>query len=159
MRIFRRNRLRWLLGLIALMGSVSVAALYAMRSRPVLWAPYNKNETVSIGGPSFSILNPLRDRTPERPAEALLGMLKVSECEKALETVPFDREYRSYICGRETDHRLLSWRMTDREDSPEKVKMFYWANRGESAGLEAPMWVTVERRGAAWQVTDFECWY
>ena len=115
MHIFRRNRLRWPLAFIALTGTLSFAALYAMRSMPVLWAPCKKNETVSIGGPSFSILNPLRDRAPERPAEAFLGMLKVNECEKAFETVPFDREYRSYICGRETDHGLLWWRMTDRE--------------------------------------------
>jgi hypothetical protein len=158
-RIFRRDRLRWFLALLALAGTVSMAALYAMRSRPVLWAPYKKNETISIGGPSFSILNPFRNRDPERPAETFLNMLKTNECDKAMATLPFTEVYRSYICGKELERRLFSWRMTDREDTSERVKMFYWSRREGSEGIEGPVWVTVQKLGAAWQVTDFECWY
>jgi|SRR6185503_3528911 len=157
--MFRRKWQKWFLFAVALALTVPIVALYSIRSRPVLWAPYKDNETKSIGGPSFSILNPFRNRDPELPAESFLNMLKANECDNALATLPFDREYRSYLCGKEKDHHLSSWRMTDREDTPEKAKMFYWSKREGSEGLEAPVWVTVEKQTAGWRVTGYECWY
>ena len=158
MHIFRRKWLKFFLLVVGLTVTATTVALYAMRSRPVVWRP-NEHEAKSIGGTSRSILNPFRDREPERPAEAFLNMLRANDCDKVLATVPFDQEYRSYICGKEGEHRLSSWRMTDREDTPEKVKMFYWSRREESDGVEAPLWVTVEKQAAGWQVTGHECWY
>jgi hypothetical protein len=150
--------LKWSLLVVALALTVAIVALYAMRSRPVVWRS-DKHEAESIGGPYRSILNPFRNREPERPAEVFLNMLKTNDCESALATLPFDGEYQSYICRKEAEHHLLSWRMTDREDTPEKVRMFYWSQREESEGLEAPVWVTVEKQAAGWQVTGYECWY
>lgn len=157
MYIFGRQWLKWFLLIVALAVTVAIVALYAMRSRPVVWRS-DEHEAKSTG-PYRSIFNPFRNRDPERPAEAFLNMLKANECDKAMATLPFDREYRSYICGKEGEHHLSSWRMTDREDTPEKVRMFYWSRREGNDGIEAPVWVTVEKQAAGWQVTGYECWY
>ena len=158
MYMFKRKWLKRFLVVVVLALTVSIVALYTMRARAVLWRPY-KSETKSIGGPSLSILNPFRNREPELPAEVFLNMLKTNDCDTALSTLPFDGAYRSYICRKEAEHHLFSWRMTDREDTPERVRMFYWSRREESAGIEAPVWMTVEKQSAGWQVTGYECWY
>ena len=158
MHIFRRKWLKWFLIAFALAVCVAIVALYAMRSRPVVWRA-NENEAKSIGGPFRSILNPFRNRDPEYPAEAFLNMLKTNECDEAMVTLPFTEEYRSYICRKEFEHHLFSWRMTDREDTPQGVKMVYWSRRAESDDIESPIFITTQKDGAAWRVTNFGCWY
>jgi hypothetical protein len=86
-------------------------------------------------------------------------MLKPNNCDTALAMLPFDAKYRSYISGKEAEHHLLSWRLADREDTPEKVRVLYWSRREDSEDLEDPVWVTVEKQAAGWQVIGYECWY
>lgn len=147
------------LSLLAVSAIVVVCAgLYWSRSKAVL-CRFDKAAAKSTGGPSFSIFNPLRDRSPEQPAEALLERIQTQGCVQAMSSLPLDQERRQYLYEMEENHRLISWRLADREENLNKIKMFYWVRRHPYNDHNGQLWVTVEKQNEQWQVVDYESWY
>lgn len=131
--------------------------LYSVRSTPVLYRHILKGNPVKE--PDFTIFNPFRDRSPERSAEAFLELMKASQCEQAMSVLPDTPEYRQEICEREKESPLMSWQLTNRNDEPQKVRMYYWVKRQTYSGYQGQLWITVEKGGEQWQVTRYESWY
>jgi hypothetical protein len=144
--------------LLAAMSLLTFTGLYLTRSKSVLFR-FDEAAAKSTGGPSFALFNPLRDRSPEQKAEAFLELLRAQPCVQVLADLPLGQERFQYLCQMEGRHQLTSWRMADREDAGNKVKMFYWARRVPSDDFKSQLWITAEKAGAHWKVVDYESWY
>jgi hypothetical protein len=132
--------------------------LYSTRSKSVLYR-FEKSAAKSIGGPSFSLFNPFRDRGPEQKAEAFLERVRAQPCPQVLTDLALDQDTFKYLCEKEDANRLISWRLADREEMGNKAKMFYWTRRSPSGSSASPLWVTIEKTGNQWKVVDYEGWY
>lgn len=128
--------------------------LYLTRSKSVLFR-IDEAAAKSTGGPSSALFNPFRDRSPEQKVAAFLELLKAQPCAQVLADLPVPQEYFQMECK----HQLISWRMADREDAGNKVKMFYWTRRVPSDDFKSQLWVTAEKTGDHWKVVDYESWY
>jgi len=133
------------------------AYLYYQRSRSVLYRYLEAGNPVKE--PAFAIFNPFRDRSPEESAEAFLEVIKAGQCEQAMSGVPGALQHRQETCEREKDSPLIAWRLANRTDRPEKVKMYYRVNRKTYDGYQGQLWVTLEKHGENWQVMQYECFY
>ena len=114
-----------------------------------------------VGEPEFTIFNPFRDRSPERTAEAFLEQMRSGTCTEAVTGLNNTPEYNEELCGRESNYPLVAWRLENRSgDAAAKVRMYFRAHRKTyRAGYRGQLWLTVERRGGDWQVSEYECWY
>ncbi len=133
------------------------AYLYYQRSRSVLYRYVEAGNPVQE--PAFAIFNPFRDRSPEHSAEAFLEVIKAGQCERAMSALPNMPEYRQDICEREKGSPLMSWRLKNRTDEPQKVRMYYRVNRKTDDGYQGQLWVTLEKQSEEWQVKQYECFY
>ena len=144
--------------LFVLVSLAAFTSLYLTRSKSVLLR-FGESDTKSTGGPSFVLFNPLRDRVPEQQAAAFLELVKVQPCAQALADLSLNQERVQYLCQMEGEHRLVSWRLADREESGSKAKVFYWTRRAPSADFKSQLWVTMEKTGGQWKVVNYESWY
>jgi hypothetical protein len=133
------------------------AYLYYQRSRSVLYRYVEAGNPVQE--PVFAIFNPFRDRSPEHSAEAFLEVIKAGQCERAMSALPDTPESRQDICEREKESPLMSWRLKNRTDEPQKVRMYYRVKRKTYGGYQGQLWVTLEKQGEEWQVKQYECFY
>ena len=133
------------------------AYLYYQRSRSVLYRYVEAGNPVKE--PAFSIFNPLRDRSPERSAEAFLENIKAGQCERTMSALPDTPEHRQEVCEREKASPLVSWRLTNQSDESQKSRMYYRVKRKTYDGYQGQLWVTLEKHGPDWQVTRYECFY
>jgi len=153
----RKGCLVKVIGLVAIVITLIVIGLYSLRSKAVL---YRFVETGTPSGkPLFSIFNPLRDHSSERSAEAFLERVKSTPCDQVLAELPLETKYRQYICEQESNNPLLAWRLTDREDSFEKVKIYYQVKRKNYTNYDGKVWVTVEKLDGQWRTTHYESIY
>ena len=135
----------------------TAAYLYFVRSSPVLYKNVEAGDPVKE--PTFSIFNPFRDRSPEHSAEAFLKQLRAGQCEQATVALSVLPERRQDICERERRSPLASWRLKNRTDEPQKIKMYYQVKAENHNDLQGQAWVTVEKQGEKWQVTSYERFY
>ena len=133
------------------------AYLYYRRSRSVLYRYVEAGNPVKE--PAFAIFNPFRDRSSEDSAEAFLEVIKAGQCEQAMSGVPGLLQHRQETCDREKESPLTAWRLANRTDHPEKVRMYYRVNRKTYDGYQGQLWVTLEKHGEDWQVMQYECFY
>jgi hypothetical protein len=120
--IGRRYTLRViaLLGLFVLLSSL---ALYSARRRAVLFSGNSAGDP--FGEPGIVLFNPFRDTAPETCADYFLGLIRSGSREEALQQLPFSSEYREYLSSKEEEHPLVSWRLKNRHDLSEGVKLFF----------------------------------
>lgn len=133
------------------------AYLYYQRSRSVLYRYVEAGNPVKE--PAFAIFNPFRDHSPEHGAEAFLEVIKAGQCERAMSVLPDKPEYRHEVCEREKGSPLMSWRLKNRTDEPQKVRMYYRVKRKTYDGYQGQLWVTLEKQGEEWQVKQYEGFY
>jgi hypothetical protein len=131
--------------------------LYSVRETPVVYRHVERGGPVDE--PAFAIFNPFRNRGPERQAEAFLRLLKEGHCEQALSVLPVKQEYLQELCQREAKSPLLGWRLTNRSDEGNKVRMYYWVKRKGYNGYQGQLWINLEKRGEDWRATEYECFY
>ena len=143
--------------IVLIMAVLIAVGLYLMRSRAVLYRASSIPD--GTGEPAFCVFNPFRDREPERSADAFLTSLKELRCTESVAKLPLTEDQRLYICEKEAEHVLESWRLENREDSLTKTRLFYWHWRKDYGESHERLWITVEKVSDKWQVTDFECWY
>jgi hypothetical protein len=110
-------------------------------------------------------MNPLRDRTLERNANAFITEMRDGNCRQLL--AAWEKDYRkkraNFICDSETQHPLISWNLVEWEETPPLLILHYRGQRYSSPKLEATykdlLSVTLENRGGAWSVTKYDAFY
>ena len=123
-RFASRNKTKCIATVI--LATVATAAMYATRhSRPTLFKISLED---TLRPRSHPILNPFRDRAPERICEIYLRALKAGRTEAIRPFVA--SENRVHILQRESQYRVLSWRIGDRDGSSNRMMVLYWVNRG-----------------------------
>lgn len=132
--------------------------LFATRADSVVY------KSKSIG---FVILNPFRDREPEKLSEGLLTQLRRKECEQGLNFDGLTDEQREHYCLRESWFPLRNWTLRDRGDQLEETHLFYITERGymTDVGLSnetiatLPIIITVRKANGSWQIQGFNAGY
>jgi len=154
----REMRLRYSVGAAFLCGLTIVIA-YVLRTRcaPVLYAVTETGDPVSE--PTWSILNPLRDRSPERAADEVLEALRRGRYDEGADKLAEPPAQRATIVQQEREHPLRAWKLIDREDTEGAVTLFYRRAWGDDSECDAPLWVSLRRRGDRWGITSFRGWY
>jgi hypothetical protein len=137
--------------------TMAVISLFVARSRPVVYAFTEYGDPVRE--PIWSFLNPFRDRAPEVAAEAVLSHFKRGDYAQALSQIEDPAAVKRELSEHEKQYRLRSWKLLNRRDADGTVKLFYRTERGQSKGLESPLWISVQRASTDWKVTRFEAWY
>jgi hypothetical protein len=134
------------------------AYLFFNRSYPVL---YRNVDRASVQYSSFVILNPFRNRKPERQAEVVLRGLKSRNCQQALSLPALDSGRVAYLCEREQKYPLESWSLMDYQGDGEKVRLIYnlYRSSGDGESLSPPAWIGVEKVNGEWRATDYETAY
>ena len=102
------------------------------------------------------VLNPLRDRAPERAASQFLSDLRSGKCNADQGTVPG-------LCHDALERRpVLDLKLRNRRDVGNTVKLFYLLKgkfRPDSDTFPEDAWgegmVQVERLGSEWKVTNY----
>jgi hypothetical protein len=97
--------------------------------------------------------NPLRDRAPEEAADRVLGAIQSGKCGTIVAA--------QKICDRENRFKIVSWKPTEMESGEDSVGYRFWVKRTSNGhdGADGPVWMTVQRQGAAWKVTDVSAVY
>ena len=143
------------ISVLVVLVAMLAAFVYSKRSKPVLYSYVEKGNPVKE--PVFAVFNPFRDRSPERSAEAFLENMKLGLCER--EMVFVSPQHNQEVCEREKDSPLSAWRMVNRSDQDETVRMYYEVSRKTSDGYQGQLWVSLARQGADWKVTRYDCSY
>jgi hypothetical protein len=110
-------------------------------------------------------MNPLRDRTIERTANAFIAQMRDGNCRVVLSD--WTRDYRkkraNFICDSETQHPLISWNLVEWEDAPPLIILHYKGQRYSSAAQDSTykdlFSVTEEKKVDGWVVTKYDSFY
>ncbi len=136
--------------LLALLGAVVVGR------RPVL---FRVRGNVDQQHP-FYVLNPLRDRGPEREPEAILKEVSEGRCQTMAMRMIGKPDP---LCARDTELRIVSWRLRAREDKTRNdVRLLFDVKRDFGpGGLDwDPYWFDVRRSpDGKWRVVSLERWF
>lgn len=117
------------------------------------------------GIPNSITMNPLRDRSSEIVARTFIRGMRDGHCNEEL--ADWERDYRKtyakFICGSETQHPLISWRLADWEDAPPLRILRYRGVRRNAPGGDSTytsqLSVTLEDHGGEWVVTKYDALY
>lgn len=127
-----------------------------MSSKSVIWS-FRESGSIS-GEPGIVIFNPFRERKSEAEAEKFLNLLKNGDCENAILSLENPRNYED-ICERESRHKLEDWKLSNRKDSEQSVKLYYRLKRASYSGYDGQMWIDVEKKTDGWKVREIEAIY
>ena len=105
--------------------------------------------------PSFSLLNPFRNREPEKAAEDLLRDLGRGDVITALGRVQSAERVSPKIYAKEQEYPLRKWKLADRDDGAHEVMLLYRASREPSERFDWDVIMKVQKRGDRWAVTEF----
>ena len=143
----------------------SVFFLMWLNSQPPVLARSEQRDPLT-GMPLSITMNPLRDRTLERTANAFFGQMRDGNCGKLLRE--WERDYRkkraNFICDSEAQHPLISWNLVEWEDAPPLIILHYKGERYTTPAQDATykdlFSVTLEQRdGGLWAVTKYDAMY
>lgn len=145
-------------GAVALLAGLILLVLCAVAQRaPAVLLRWHDRTAVDPGADLFVVLNPVRDRGPERAAQRLLATLKSGKCEDALVFVKPDR--RRELCTREASYQPLTWKLRDREERPDSTRLFFAVYRAPLPPSPSNVWITLRRTPGGWEAVEYECWY
>jgi hypothetical protein len=137
--------------LTVVIGAVAVGIVLVGR-KPVLFSFTDPGE---LRRPSFSLLNPFRNREPEKAAEDVLRDLGRGDVTSALERVQSEERVSPDLYAKEQEYPLRKWKLANREDNAHEVTLLYRASRGSSERFDWDVRMRVQRRGDQWAVTEF----
>jgi hypothetical protein len=134
-----------------------------------LWINRDKPVIVRFGGSDVldhhghELLNPFRDRAPEKAANQFLQGLQ-NQCSVTLAAISDAPERLTYTCGAENMHPLVGWHVTGRKElAPNRVLIRYAVsrrkNKNESETITDPFWIWVARAGQGWRADAYQGWY
>jgi hypothetical protein len=104
------------------------------------------------------VMNPFRERGPERVCESYLAQLHSGRVEGIR---PFVLKNRAdHIISRESQYRIASWRIGDRQDSSTASSLMYWVRRAGGYGPdEEEVMFFLKRDRNGWALSDFTAIY
>ena len=110
-------------------------------------------------------MNPLRDRTIERTANAFIAQMRDGNCRQLL--AAWEKDYRKkradFICTSETQHPLIKWNLVEWEDAPPLIILHYKGERystpTQAATYKDLFSVTEEKKDEGWVVTKYDSFY
>jgi hypothetical protein len=120
--------------------------------KPVLFSFTDAGE---LRRPSFSLLNPFRNREPEEAADDLLRDLGRGDVMAALGRVQSAERVSPEIYAKEQKYSLRKWKLADRDDGADEVMLLYRASREPSERFDWDVRMRVQKRGDRWAVTEF----
>lgn len=144
-------------GIAALLLVIALALAWYAKGRTVLFALYDTGDPRKE--PVWSILNPIRNRGPERTAAAFLAELRQGQADQAFRHLHVRSDAMAQARLKESQYPVQRWKLLDRRDSNEGVKLYYLVLRASSKEFDSPIWLTVQRTPIGWEVTEFESWY
>jgi hypothetical protein len=142
---------------------VLVASLFASLAILcfVAWIGFRYMETKSsacecedpVDNDRFAVLNPFRDRTPERVAIEVMQAFQSGRCPPF--ALPQD------YCKNEKLDKIASWKLTGREARQDTVTIRFWVTRTRQDGVNFgdPFWVTLQHQGQSWNVTNIDTYF
>jgi hypothetical protein len=110
---------------------------------------------------NFCVMNPFRDRSPERAADTFIRRLREGDVSVLSATVK-DPSTREHLMENETKWPITSWRIGRREDLEGRVDLMYWVTRGNSYsrdGHEEEVYLVIDRSADQLRVTEFSAIY
>jgi hypothetical protein len=146
-----------LVGVGAVIGIVIVAAAATADRRPVL-ASISPDPTM-LRPRNYCIMNPFRDRLPERAADEFLRQLRDGHVTVLATTGGASREH---LIENETKWPIEQWRIGRRKDEQHRVELMYWVRRGNGYsrdGYEEEVYMTVDRSRGPARVIQFSAIY
>jgi len=151
-----------IIGGVLFIGAIVGVFVWLANSGPVLYRseevdPLSKN-------PTLVILNPLRDRSCERPANDMIVAMRDGHCHDILQPwfKDYRRRYAESICQTEQEHPLVSWKLVDRQDQPPLVMLHYRGKRRDATSpqpFEEDLWVTTQQDDGTWRATKYVPFY
>jgi hypothetical protein len=161
---FSRIHLVIALGLASLLVLVFLGYLYWLTKQPpVLSRSVERDPLTQL--PISITMNPFRDRTIERTANAFVSQMRDGNCRQLL--AQWERDYRrkraDSLCASETQHPLISWNLVEWQDAPPLVILQFKGKRYSSPQQDATykdlFSVTEEKKDSGWTVTKYDSFY
>jgi hypothetical protein len=106
--------------------------------------------------PFLTLLNPFRDRGPERVADAYLRRLSTGELAEARRYFGANREA---IEVREPQYPPLNWKIANRADESGHVTLTYTITRGGGYRGASTAIVVAARHAGQWRIATYNAWY
>jgi predicted SnoaL-like aldol condensation-catalyzing enzyme len=151
-------------GFASLLVAIFLGYLYWLGNQPpVLSRSEERDPLTKI--PISITMNPLRDRTVERTANAFVAEMRDGNCRKVL--ADWEKDYRKkradFLCDSERQHPLISWNLVEWEDAPPLVILHYKGQRYSTPAQDSTykdlFSVTEEKKDAGWVVTKYDSFY
>lgn len=152
------------LGSASLLVLVFLGCLYWLGNQgPVLARSDERDPLTNL--PVSITMNPLRDRTIERTANAFIVQMRDGNCREAL--AGWEKDYRKkradFICDSETQHPLISWNLVEWEDAPPLIILHYKGQRYSTVAQDSTykdlFSITEEKKDGGWVVTKYDAFY
>lgn len=152
------------LGAASLLVIVFFGYLYWLSNQPPVLARSDERDPLT-NMPVSITMNPLRDRTVERTANAFIAQMRDGDCRKVL--AGWEKDYRKkradFICNSETQHPLISWNLVEWEDAPPLIILHYkgqrYSNPAQDSTYKDLFSVTEEKKDSGWVVTKYDSFY
>ena len=148
-------RAAFTLAAIVVIGASAVMARSALR-RDVLICAFRSDVT---GECELVLMNPLRDREPERVAETFLRELKDRVLGQTMGLRKLGPLTESVADQDARDRRapVAEWSLQGRVETTRGTRLFFELYRRPRHA--DPAWITLRRVGGNWSVDRFETWY
>lgn len=142
-----------LFGLI--LGLVVIAPLILLINQSPVLIRIPNSDSVR-GRPLFLVLNPFRNREPERAAGTFFEKLKDGKCLEV--TADFAAEKSDHICRKQIEYPLKGWNLVDIEKTNNSFELIYNHISGNPP-MSEDMTIWIEKREQDYQVTAFVIGY
>jgi len=161
---FSRTHLAIALGSGALLVLIFLGYLYWLSNQPPVLSRSEERDPLTHMPLSIT-MNPFRDRTIERTANAFIGQMRDGNCRTLL--AAWEKDYRKkrakFICDSETQHPLISWKLVEWEDAPPLVILYFKGQRYSTPGQDSTykdlFSVTLENKDGTLAVTKYDAFY
>jgi hypothetical protein len=150
-----KSRIR--LGIASALGLSCAALAFTARSRPVL---VSISPDPSMVRPrNYCLMNPFRDRSPERAAERYLPALRDGHLDLVADLVAPNR--LADVRANERAWPIRHWRIANRHDTKWGSRISYWVDRGNGyqSGVEEEVFFDVRGFGERAHVVAFDALY
>lgn len=108
----------------------------------------------------FQILNPFRDRGPERAATSFLERLKAGQCSSAFRGLGIKESSIESSCAKEREYPIRGLRLEARGRDGGKEILRYRVQRvSKGETFDDPFWIWVTEAADGWKVTACDKWY
>ena len=141
----------------ALAGTLAVVGIltFLLTAGPVILAFSEASSPSSE--PAWSLMNPFRDRGPERAADEFLRHLRDGDPTVELTSVP---NVSPQVISRELEIGLVDWRLVWREDSDNRSRLLFRVRRDDDSAIETPVRMTIRLDSSgAYKVSEYSAIY